>query len=121
VRGKYSGPVGERFGPTLAAEHLDSEDGLQVNAETRRQWMLAEGLWSRARKRRQHRRRRERKEHLQREIPAPAKSCELPPAQKLKGATPKRKWVPPADHPWRKLILRTAQQKAAREASREAR
>jgi hypothetical protein len=55
-----------------------------------------------------------------REIPAPAKPCELavPPGQKLKGATPKRKWVPPADHPWRKLILRTAQQK---EAGREAR
>ena len=27
VRKKYSGPVGERFGPTLAAEHLDAEDG----------------------------------------------------------------------------------------------
>ncbi len=64
VREKYSGPVGERFGPTLAAEHLDCEDGLQVNAETLRQWMLAAGLWSRARKRRQHRRRRERKEHF---------------------------------------------------------
>ena len=64
VREKYSGPVGERFGPTLAAEHLDSEDGLPVKAETLRQWMLAEGLWSRARKRRQHRRRRERKEHF---------------------------------------------------------
>jgi transposase len=64
VREKYSGPVGERFGPTLAAEHLNSEDGLQVNAETLRQWMLAAGLWSRARKRRQHRRRRERKEHF---------------------------------------------------------
>ncbi len=38
--------------------------GLQVNAETLRQWMLAAGLWSRARKRGQHRRRRERKEHF---------------------------------------------------------
>jgi transposase len=64
VREKYSGPVGERFGPTLAAEHLASEDGLQIDAETLRRWMLAEGLWSRARKRRQHRRRRERKEHF---------------------------------------------------------
>ena len=64
VRQKYSGPVGERFGPTLAAEHLDSEDGLQVNAETLRLWMLAEDLWSRERQRRQHRRRRERKEHF---------------------------------------------------------
>ena len=64
VREKYSGPAGERFGPTLAAEHLDSEDGLQVHAETLRQWMLAAGLWSRARKRRRHRRWRERKEHF---------------------------------------------------------
>src|SRR5437016_126775 len=30
VRAKYGGPVGERFGPTPAAEHLASEDGLQV-------------------------------------------------------------------------------------------
>jgi len=64
VREKYGGPVGERFGPTLAAEHLSSEDGLKVNAETLRQWMLAEGLWSRQRKGRKHRRRRERKEHF---------------------------------------------------------
>lgn len=64
VREKYGGPVGERFGPTLAAEHLVSEDGLKIDAETLRRWMLAEGLWSRARRRRQHRRRRERKEHF---------------------------------------------------------
>jgi transposase len=59
VREKYGGPVGERFGPTLAAEHLASEDGLKLDAETLRRWMLAEGLWSRERKRRAHRRRRE--------------------------------------------------------------
>jgi len=47
VREKYGGPVGERFGATLAAEHLSSEDGLRVGAETLRSWMLAEGLWSR--------------------------------------------------------------------------
>jgi transposase len=64
VREKYGGPVGERFGPTLAAEHLSSEDGLEIDAETLRRWMLAEGLWSRERKRRKHRRRRERKEHF---------------------------------------------------------
>lgn len=64
VREKYGGPVGERFGPTLAAEHLASEDGLGVDAETLRRWMLAEGLWSRERRRRRHRRRRERKEHF---------------------------------------------------------
>src|SRR5437899_3357805 len=64
VREQYGGPVGERFGPTLAAEHLASEDGLEVDAETLRRWMLAEGLWSRERRRRRHRRRRERKEHF---------------------------------------------------------
>ena len=47
VREKYGGAVGERFGPTLAAEHLASEDGLKIDAETLRRWMLAEGLWSR--------------------------------------------------------------------------
>src|SRR5579859_7167354 len=64
VREKYGGGVGERFGPTLAAEHLASEDKLQIDAETLRRWMLAEGLWSRERRRKRHRRRRERKEHL---------------------------------------------------------
>jgi transposase len=64
VREKYGGPVGERFGPTLAAEHLAEEDGRELDAETLRQWMLREGLWSRERRRRRHRRRRERKEHF---------------------------------------------------------
>jgi transposase len=64
VKEKYSGAVDERFGPTLAAEHLVSEDGLTVDHETLRRWMLAAGLWSRARKRRPHRRRRERKAHF---------------------------------------------------------
>jgi len=64
VREKYGGAVGERFGPTLAAEHLASEDGLRVDAETLRRWMLEDGSWSRERRRRPHRRRRERKEHF---------------------------------------------------------
>src|SRR5712671_2245163 len=64
VRKKYGGAVGERFGPTLATEHLVSEDGLKIHAETLRRWMLAEGLWSRERKRRRHHLRRERKEHF---------------------------------------------------------
>jgi hypothetical protein len=64
VRQKYSGEVGERFGPTLAAEHLESEDGMKVHPETLRRWMLAEGLWSRMRKRRAHRKRREPREHF---------------------------------------------------------
>jgi hypothetical protein len=61
---KYSGEEGKRFGPTLAAEHLASDDQVEVNAQTLRRWMLAEGLWSRARKRRQHGKRRERKAHV---------------------------------------------------------
>ena len=64
VREKYGGPVGERFGPTLASEHLQSEDRLKVDAETLRRWMLTEGLWSRERRRRRHRQRRQRKEHF---------------------------------------------------------
>src|SRR6267154_3807386 len=36
VREKYGGAVGERFGPTLATEHLASEDGLKIHAETLR-------------------------------------------------------------------------------------
>jgi transposase len=63
IRDKYSGVVGERFGPTLAAEHLASEDGLTVHHETLRRWMLAAGLWSRARKRLPYRQRRERRAH----------------------------------------------------------
>ena len=31
---KYSGKEGERFGPTLAAEHLASDDDVGVNAQT---------------------------------------------------------------------------------------
>jgi transposase len=64
VREKYSGPVEVRFGPTLAAEHLASEDGVTVHHDTLRRWMLAAGLWSRARKRAPHRQRRERKAHF---------------------------------------------------------
>jgi transposase len=64
VREKYGGAIDERFGPTLAAEHLATEDGLTIDHETLRRWMLAAGLWSRARKRRPHRRRRARKAHF---------------------------------------------------------
>jgi hypothetical protein len=64
VRKKYGGAEGVRFGPTLAAEHLERDDGLKLDHETLRRWMLAEGLWSRQRKRKQHRKRRERKEHF---------------------------------------------------------
>jgi hypothetical protein len=67
IREKYAGDEGrgeERFGPTLAAEHLAEEDKVQVHPETLRRWMLAEGLWSRVRKSAAHRRRRERRAHF---------------------------------------------------------
>jgi transposase len=64
IREKYGGEVDQRFGPTLAAEHLAREDGLTIDHETLRRWMLAAGLWSRARKRSRYRRRRERKAHF---------------------------------------------------------
>ena len=53
VREKYSGPIDVRFGPTLAAEHLTSEDGIPVHHDTLRRWMLAAGCGvARARDRR---------------------------------------------------------------------
>jgi len=64
IRQKYSGPIDVRFGPTLAAEHLASEDGMTVHRDTLRRWMLAAGLWTRARKRSPHRQRRARKVHF---------------------------------------------------------
>jgi len=42
-------------------------------------------------------------------------------AQTRQGAPPKRKWVPPADHPWREAARRGAQQRAAKEAAVAAR
>ena len=54
MKRKYSGSEEERFGPTLAAEHLAEEDGIAIDHETLRGWMLAEGLWSRQRKRKKH-------------------------------------------------------------------
>jgi transposase len=66
LREKYSGgPEEPRFGPTLAAEHLAEEDGLHIDAETLRRWMLEHGLWARTRGRKPaHLHRRPRKEHF---------------------------------------------------------
>lgn len=55
-REKYSD-----YGPTLAAESL-SEDGLKVKVSTLRRWLVAEGLWTRKRRMKIHRRRRARRE-----------------------------------------------------------
>jgi transposase len=49
------------FGPTLAAEKLAERDGVAVDHETLRRWLLAEGLWERRRKRKPYRQRRERR------------------------------------------------------------
>jgi transposase len=64
IRTHYGGSVEERFGPTLAAEHLSSEHGVVVCVESLRLWMLEDGLWSRVRRRKRYRRRRERMAHF---------------------------------------------------------
>jgi hypothetical protein len=48
------------FGPTLAAEHL-SQEGLKVDHETLRRWLLLQGRWTIKRRRQKHRQWRERK------------------------------------------------------------
>ena len=53
IRAHYSGPPagpGQRFGPTLAAEHLWTEHGVLIPVPTLRRWMVAAGLWSRQRR-----------------------------------------------------------------------
>jgi transposase len=54
----------EDFGPTLASEHLASDDGLAVHAETLRRWLKEAGLWQRQRRRKPYRQRREAKAHF---------------------------------------------------------
>jgi transposase len=51
------------FGPTLAQEKLEKE-GLKIDHETLRRWLISEGLWEKRRKRRKHRKWRERKSHF---------------------------------------------------------
>ncbi|MCO5068962.1 MAG: ISNCY family transposase [Kiritimatiellae bacterium] len=53
----YSG-----FGPTLAAEYLRKE-GMAVDHETLRRWLMEKGLWQKQRKRQTHRQWRERRAH----------------------------------------------------------
>lgn len=40
VREKY-----KDFGPKFASEKLEQEEGLKINKETLRQWMMVDGLW----------------------------------------------------------------------------
>lgn len=51
------------FGPTFASEKLE-EEGLKVDHETLRRWLIKEGRWQRQRKRGRHRERRERRKHF---------------------------------------------------------
>ena len=55
-RERYDG-----FGPTLAAEKL-AQEGLGVDHETLRRWLISDGQWRRRRKRSAHRQWRERRE-----------------------------------------------------------
>ncbi len=52
------------FGATLAAEHLASDDRLEVHAETLRRWLKEAGLGRRQRRRQPYRQRREAKAHF---------------------------------------------------------
>ncbi len=51
------------LGPTLAAEKL-AQEGLEVDHETLRRWLLAEGHWRKRRRRKTHRTRRKRRTHF---------------------------------------------------------
>lgn len=68
VREHYGGTVergpGQRFGPTLVAEHLREDHGIHVPCSTLRVWMSAAGLWSRVRRVKPKARRRERRAHF---------------------------------------------------------
>ena len=58
-REKYQG-----FGPTLASEKLGELDGIKVNDETLRKWLIDSGDWQKVRKGRKHHQWRERKHHF---------------------------------------------------------
>ena len=67
ITAHFSGPAegrGQRFGPTLAAEHLADEFGLCIPVPTLRRWMLAEHQWTRQRKSKVPHRRRVRRAHF---------------------------------------------------------
>jgi transposase len=51
------------YGPTLAAEYLERDDGLAVLRSTLRRWLSSSGLWQQQRRRKLRRRRRPRREH----------------------------------------------------------
>jgi len=60
---KERGP-GQRFGPTLVAEHLWEDHQIRVPCSTLRDWMSGAGLWSRVRRTKPNEKRRERRAHF---------------------------------------------------------
>lgn len=52
------------FGPTLAAEKLAERQGIEVDHETLRRWLLEAGEWTRKRRRSEYRHRRARRERF---------------------------------------------------------
>jgi len=68
VREFYSGPAaagpGQRFGPTLAAEHLWDDHGILLPVTTLKRWMQEGKLWTRRRRRRDQHHVRARREHF---------------------------------------------------------
>lgn len=52
------------FGPTLAAEKLLEEDGIALDHETLRRWLIDDGLWKRRRKSSEYRQRRTPRPHF---------------------------------------------------------
>ena len=52
------------FGPTLASETMLKRNGIEVNRETLRLWLIEAGLWKRARKGKKHRSRRRPRERF---------------------------------------------------------
>jgi len=51
------------FGPTLASEKLLERNGIRINDETLRMWLIEAGDWKKIRNRRRHRQWRERKHY----------------------------------------------------------
>ncbi len=67
IRGKAIKAYRERlkgFGPTLASEKLFELEGIEVNDETLRRWLIESGEWEKVRKSRKHRQWRKRKHHI---------------------------------------------------------
>ena len=52
------------FGPTFASEKFEERNGITIDHETLRRWLLAEGLWKRKRRSNPYRSRRDRRERF---------------------------------------------------------